>query len=207
MSPLWGRDIQARLSSPPAFPDGLEQWGQSGKGQLRSFDNAGRLWQEIYPAFYANSAEGRAFFTRVNQARRERTVWDVQPPWWRTNYGVGGGSPTVDGAGQTGNTINVTGAAPSVTNWLRRGDVVKFDGVQLVFDVAEDADSDSGGAVVITLSPPIFAGQSPNNGAFVETDAQFVFVQAVLVGVELTDIDADGIVQPGLALTWREQPS
>ena len=37
------RTIKSRLSTPPEFPDGFAQWGQSGQGQFRSFDNVGRV--------------------------------------------------------------------------------------------------------------------------------------------------------------------
>lgn len=43
-------------------------------------------------------------------------------PLNRAPRGVGGGTPVVDGASQTGNTLAVRGGPLSTTNWLRPGD-------------------------------------------------------------------------------------
>lgn len=207
MSPAFPRTIASRLTSPPEFPDGLEQWGQSGRGQFRSHDNVGRVWEEIYPAVDLLTANGRALIAAINQARREKIIWDIQPPHWRDNYGVGGGSPAIDGGSQTGDTLNIKNGPATITNWLRWGDIVKIAGLQLIYDVRGNVDTDSLGEAELPISPPIFAGGSPADSAAIEIDASLIFFKAVLSGAQMPDIEAHGVMAAGMTLVWREQPS
>ncbi len=201
------RTIASRVSTPPEFPEGFAQWSPSGKGQFRSFDNVGRAWQEIYSSINIKTINGRALLRAVNQALREKIIWTVQHPHWRANYGAGGGTPIVAGADQTGSTLDISGAPNSITNWLRDGDIIQLAGKQLVYDAAANINTDGSGLATITIHPPIFEGDSPANGAAVEIDAAQVWFYAVIVNVQMPDIESNGIMAPGLTLTWREQPS
>ncbi len=205
--PNWPRTIPSRLTTPPQFPEGFGQYGQSGKGQFRAFDNTGRVWQEIYSSIDVSAQAGRALITAINQALREKTIWDIQHPHLLTNFGVGGGSITVDGAGQTGDMLNVSGGPVTTTDWQRQGNIIQWAGDQLVYDVKADVDTDSNGDAGIPIHPPIFTGQSPADGALVEIVAANIFFKAVIVLVEMPDIEVNGILFPGLTIVWREQPS
>ncbi len=205
--PNWPRAIASRITTPPQFPEGFAQYGQSGKGQFRAFDNTGRVWQEIYSSIDIRTQPGRALITAINQALREKTIWDIQHPHLLTNFGVGGGTPRVNGAGQTGNTLVIDGASSSITNWLRQGDIIKWAGDQLVYDVNGDVNTNSGGNATIPIHPPIFTGQSPANNAVVEIVAANIFFKAVVIAVEMPDIEINGVMFPGLTMVWREQPS
>lgn len=205
--PNFPRTIASRFSTPFVFPDGVEQWGQSGKGQFRAFDNAGRMWQEVYAAIRMNSTNARALISAINEARREKIIWDIQHPHWKVNYGNGGGSPLVAGADQTGDELDIDGASTGITNWLRYGDIIQISGLQLVFDVVGNVDTDGGGNATIPIHPPIFTGASPANNAPVTINAANIWIKAVLVDVQMPDIEADGVLTPGMTLVWREQPS
>jgi hypothetical protein len=100
---------------------------------------------------------------------------------------VASGSYTVTGAGQTGSTLNVTGGA--ATTW-KKGDKFTCAGVYAVhplskqslpflqkFTVLADATADGGGAVALSISPPITTSgayqtvsASPANAAAVVID-------------------------------------
>lgn len=205
--PNWPRTIASRLSTPPEFPEGFAQYGQSGKGQFRAFENTGRIWQEIYSAIDIRTTAGRALMTAINQAQREKIIWDIQHPHLLTNFGVGGGSITVNGAGQTGSTLNVSGGPATTTDWMRQGDILNWAGDQLVYDVNGAVDTDSNGDAAIPIHPPLFTGQSPADGALVEIVAANIFFKAVMVRASMPDIEAHGVLFPGLTLVWREQPS
>jgi len=207
MSPLWPRTIASRIVTVPEMPEGIAQWGQSGKGQFRAFDNTGRTWQEVYSAINLKTANGRALMAALNRALREKTVWDIRHPHYTANFGTYGGTPLINGAGQTGNSIIIDGADVSVTNWARDGDLIKFAGLQLLYDVIADANSDSGGNVTLTIHPPIFVGQSPANNAVVSVDPGTFFFKAVVATAQMPDIEADGVMFAGLTIQWREQPS
>lgn len=110
MSPVFPRAIAPALCTPPAFPDGLEQWGMSGKGQFRSHQNVGRMWQEIYRGIDTKTARARGLLAAINQGRREKTLWWIQHPHMRENYGGAGATRLryVGGLSATGNSNPIT---------------------------------------------------------------------------------------------------
>lgn len=139
----WPRTIVPARSTPPAFPGGLASWGQSGKGQGRAVNNAGRIWQEIYEPFDLTSATGRAFVQVINEYWRERTIFDIQHYLYRTRLGVGGGAPLVQGANQSGNVLNINGAANATAGWLKQGDLIRLPAPTVMFDVRADVATDA----------------------------------------------------------------
>ncbi len=101
-----------------------------------------------------------------------------------------GGSPVVNGAGQTGASIATSGWTASVSNILQAGEIITIQGVYGVnpenqtplsilqrFAVAAACSSDGNGNVTIPISPSIVAagpqvangtvGASPANGAII----------------------------------------
>ena len=72
-----------------------------------------------------------------------------------------GSSPTVNGAGQVGTTINTTGWLPSTAGVLRAGDFIGVNGELKM--VVTDASSDGAGAAAITFEPPLRS--SPANAS------------------------------------------
>ncbi len=94
------------------------------------------------------------------------------------------GTPLVAGAGQTGTSINIDGATPSQTNWIRAGDWFSI-GNRLKMATA-DASSDAGGNVTIEFVPRFTT--APGDNAPVEV--------AQPVGVFMLAND----------VTWAESP-
>lgn len=83
------------------------------------------------------------------------------------NQGAFGGTPLVNGASQTGTSIDIDGASGTVTGWIKAGDVFSFNGEMKI--CTADANSDAGGNVTISFSPRIRT--SPANNDPVETTA------------------------------------
>ena len=75
------------------------------------------------------------------------------PPDAASPLGSAGGSPLIEGAGQTGDTINLDGATASQTGWLKAGDYVQIGDYLKV--VLADADSDGSGNVQIEVWPEV----------------------------------------------------
>lgn len=111
--PVFPRATRAlsRYATVPRFPEAMQSWGQSGKGQLRSTVSIGREWSETYPLMDTSLPAVRALLAAVNQSIREGTLWDVQHPYLNRRVGDPGapGTPLVSGAGQTGATLNIDG--------------------------------------------------------------------------------------------------
>lgn len=103
-----------------------------------------------------------AFFTRLNGQEHRCKI----PFFGHQQYGVLTGTPLVDGAAQTGNTLNIDGATASQTPWARAGDIVAYG--NSIHMVTADADSDGAGDVALPIWPAI--RNSPANNATLYVD-------------------------------------
>lgn len=96
--------------------------------------------------------------------------------------GAYGGTPLVDGASQTGFSLNIKGATFNIANWIRRGDYFSIDvnGEHELKMATIDASSDGAGLVVLTFTPRIRAAPLNDAAIFVEdgllTKPQGIFV-------------------------------
>jgi hypothetical protein len=79
----------------PAFPTGLRAYGETGKVQLRSTQQVGRMWEERYPPLKLSDLTVRAWLAQVEDYWRNQTVLDVDHRSLRTLLGSGGGTPVV----------------------------------------------------------------------------------------------------------------
>lgn len=122
--------------------------------------------------------------------------------------GALGGTPAVNGAGQTGSVLNINGVTASVTNYFNAGDVIQIGsgstGVYQVnpqsrlssgrlqdFSVLSNASSNGSGQVSVNLSTPITpAGQaqtvnaSPGNGALITVFSTAAAGQAAIASTQ-----------------------
>lgn len=174
---------------------------------MRAVGNMGRTWTEIYPLLDTANPSVRALLQALNQALREGTLWDVAHVYWQVRKGLGGGSPLVNGANQSGSSLIIDGASNSITNWLRQGDLIQVTGCPVVLDVAGDVNTNGSGQATIPISPPIFVGQSPADNAVVQITPGSILFKAVIVDVsDFPSMDTTRFIDAGLTLTWREQP-
>jgi len=74
--------------------------------------------------------------------------------------GIGGGSPTINGAGQTGSTLSVAGGPLSTSGWLLPGDLIGFDG--RIHMVTASTATNGSGVASVAIAPPLRS--SPTNG-------------------------------------------
>jgi hypothetical protein len=110
----------------------------------------------------ARSAELEALFARLRGQANRLVIWNLGRPGLR---GAGGGTPVVNGAGQTGATINISGLPNNVTGWALPGDFVGVGG-ELKMVVAS-VDSNGSGQAAMTVEPPVRV--SPGNGSAIVT--------------------------------------
>lgn len=97
-------------------------------------------------------------------------------PLCTSPQGSAGGTPVVNGADQTGSTLNISGATPSQTNWLKAGDYIQLGSASSakLHKVLLDVDTDGSGEATLDIWPDLRA--SPSNGATVITnDCKGVF--------------------------------
>lgn len=207
--PNWPRNPRAlpRLCTPPRFPTGFQVWSQSGRASVRSFENVGRVWEETYPQLDGSDANVRALIEAINRSLRQPTLWDVQHPYWHVRRGLGGGSPLVNGASQTGSNLIIDGASNNISNWLVQGDIIQVVGGTVVFDVTGPVNTNGSGQATIPIHPPIFTGGSPADNAVVTINPASIFFKAYLADAsDFPDMDSSVYLDAGLRLTFREQP-
>jgi hypothetical protein len=180
--PTWPRTIVPRETTDFDFPAAQRARGQSGKWTLRSTSQVGRVWTETY--LIDNSVvASRTLVALIRDYLRRGQIFDITHYLYLTPLGSAGGSPLVDGANQTGTTITLKAATTGQTPWIRGGDIVKFAGLNLVYDVTADANSDGGGAVSLPISPAVFSGGSPADEAAVTVTG--VTVRAIVVSADM----------------------
>jgi hypothetical protein len=207
--PTFPRAVGARprIATPPRFPGAFQSWSESGRGNVRSFENVGRTWEETFPVLDTSLASVRALIEAINRSMREPVLWDVAHPYWHRRLGLGGGTPLVNGANQLGSNLIIDGASNTITNWLRQGDLIQVVGCAVIFDVTADVNTDGSGNATIPISPPIFEGRSPADNAAVTIAPASILFKAYIVGVnDYPLIDTTQFLDAGLTLTWREQP-
>lgn len=85
-----------------------------------------------------------------------------------TPRGVATGSPVVDGAGQTGNSLNTTGWTAGQTGIMKAGDVFTIAGDTKVYMVISDANSDGSGNATLSIEPTLL--ESPSNSSVITVD-------------------------------------
>ena len=165
----------------PAFPDAaavtikplntvaVHTSPHSLKQQVQRFD--GQLWQadiKLRSMPRALAAPWTAFLLKLNG--REGTVL-VGDPDAAAPLGVATGTPLVDGAAQSGGTLNGKGWTPSVTGILKAGDYIQLGSgaTTRLHQVLDDADSDGGGLAALTIWPDL--RESPADGAAIVTNS------------------------------------
>lgn len=138
-------------------------------GSAQTVDRQGLKWQFTYGYDELRGDEradllGTIALLRTQSHRLRVPVFD------NPARGAYGGTPLVNGAGQTGNTLNIDGASLSVTNWIRKGDyfaVIVGTEPELKMATA-DANSDGAGNVTLTFEPKLRT--SPADGAAIHVE-------------------------------------
>ena len=107
-----------------------------------------------------------------------------------------------------GSNLYVVGATPSITNWLRYGDIISVQTAPVMIDVVGDVNTDGAGNAIVPISPPLFPGVNLTADAPIELNPGSIFMNAMVVGVsDFPELDSTRYLSPGLTVTWREQPT
>jgi hypothetical protein len=99
-----------------------------------------------------------AFFLKL---RGMSETFYMSDPDWQQNLGVGGGTPLVNGSGQTGTTLAIDGCPANTLRWLRAGDSFTFGDEYK--RLTQDANTNGSGQVTLNFEP--FIRNSPADNA------------------------------------------
>lgn len=121
----------------------------------------GARWACRVEYYHLQEADSRLMWAFIGQMRG-RSGRVAVPNFGRPRpLGAGGGTPVVDGAGQTGSTLAVTGGPLSTPAWLVPGDFIGVGGRMHM--VTASTNTDGSGDASVAIAPPLPA--APADGA------------------------------------------
>ncbi len=155
----------------------------------------GKMWRGILTIMTQDEPDGRAlsaWLTSLRQAGTNAGSFLLGDPAATAPIGSAltvPGTPLVDGAAQTGATLNVDGLPLSATGYLKAGDYIQIGtgATARLKKCLDDVDSDGSGLAAMNLWPPIRTAPA-DGSAVVVTSAQGLFVS------------------PGAVSTWGVRP-
>jgi len=129
-----------------------------GSVQVQSFP--GQYWMANlqFPKFERETGEQvSAFLSKLLGPVGTFLLPDTSNAVPRGTAAIVSSSPTLNGSGQIGNTIDVKGAAVSETSWLLAGDAIQIGPSERAhfYKVLDDVDTDAGGLATINIWPSI----------------------------------------------------
>jgi len=126
--------------------------------------HSGQRWEVdvTLPAMARADAEQWVAF--LVSLRGQLGTFTLGDPVGATPRGSAGGTPLVNGASQTGGTLNIDGCTASQTGWLKAGDYIQLGtaGTATLHKVLADADSDGSGEVSLDIWPYIRTAPADN---------------------------------------------
>lgn len=127
-------------------------------GTIQTLERPGARWSQSL-SFNAMTGADRAELQAFLASLRGQANRAVLPVFGHTNRGVGGGTPLVAGASQTGSSLNTDGWTAS-TVVLRAGDFFSVNGELKM--VTADCVSDASGNATIQFAPILRASPADN---------------------------------------------
>lgn len=203
---VFDRLVRPNNASAFTVPTGVRSAAPTGTLKTRPTTAKGRQWVESYPPMRAGTADVEAFLAQLERYWSQMVTFDIKHLWTpgsgESPNGEGSSGVLVNGADQTGESIDTDGWPVSTSNVVRAGDVVRIDGLDPLYRITADADSNSSGEATLQINPPIFSGASPADDAAVTTTD--CIVKAVLWQEPQIPSAAPGGHYTGMQLHFRE---
>lgn len=129
--------------------------------------SAGQMWQADVTLPPMKRADAEIWVAWLVSLRGKFGTFLLGDPLCATPQGDIGGTPLVNGAGQTGETLQIDGCTANVTNWLKAGDYIQLGSgsTATLHKVLANANSNGSGQVTLSLWPHIRS--APNDNAAV----------------------------------------
>lgn len=113
------------------------------------------------------------------------------------------GTPLVNGASQTGDSIDLDGFTASQTGVAKAGDLVRFGTGKKVYTVTADANSNVSGEATVSIQPPLL--ESPGDGDAVSVHKSAGGIDfSVALGSDELQIDLNHCVKYGIQVDLVE---
>ena len=141
-------------------------------GQQQVYRHQGEWWEAevtLPPMRHAYAREWLAKLVSMRGVFGQMYLGDWDARTARGTAGSSAGTPLVNGASQTGNTLIIDGATASQTGYLKAGDYIQLGtGItQRLHMVIDDANSDGSGNVTLNIEPALRSSPADNLGIVV----------------------------------------
>lgn len=132
--------------------------------QQQAVAHAGQRWEVDVTLPAMNRADAEQWVAFLVSLRGRFGTFTLGDPVGASPRGSAGGTPLVNGASQTGGTLNIDGCTSSQTGWLKAGDYIQLGtaGSATLHKVLADADSNGSGQVALDIWPYIRTAPSDN---------------------------------------------
>lgn len=203
----WPRDIDpAQVTRIQAFA-GERAGSQGGPVQRRTIANRGHVWSETYPWLKSGRSEDENLLATIEHYHHQMSSFQIDhlllPGSGKDPNGSGTSGVTVSGAGQTGSSLDTTGWPVSTSDVVVAGDVIKVAGFDHIHRITANADSDGSGDATLSINPPIYTGEDPNDGdGITTTDVKLTAMIWSVDGGKSAGAD----YYAGISVTFRELP-
>jgi hypothetical protein len=133
----------------------------TGRESVQVFD--AEFWEAEVQSNEFSLADARALLGWRSALRGHRGTFLLPHPSQRTSGGTAatvGGSPTVNGNGQTGSTVLIKSAPLSQTGYLVAGDIIQIGPASRAHwhRILEDVDTDGSGNATLSIWPQLRSG-------------------------------------------------
>jgi hypothetical protein len=142
----------------------------------QAFAYSGQMWQAEVTLPPMKRADAEQWVAWLVSLRGQFGTFLLGDPIGGTARGTPTGTPLVNGADQTGGTLNIDGASNSVTGWLKAGDYIQLGtgSSARLHKVLQDANSNGSGQVSLDLWPHIRVAPA-DNAAVTVSNAKGLF--------------------------------
>ena len=132
--------------------------------QQQSVAHAGQRWECDVTLPAMSRADAEQWVAFLVSLRGRFGTFTLGDPVGASPRGSAGGTPLVNGASQTGATLNIDGCTASQTGWLKAGDYIQLGtaGSATLHKVLADADSNGSGEVSLDIWPYIRTAPADN---------------------------------------------
>ena len=119
--------------------------------------HSGQRWECDVTLPQMSRADAEQWIAFLVSLRGQFGTFTLGDPTGASPRGSAGGTPLVNGASQTGGTLNIDGCTASQTGWLKAGDYIQLGtaGTATLHKVLADADSNVSGEVSLDIWPYI----------------------------------------------------
>lgn len=132
--------------------------------------HAGQRWEgtiTLPPMKRADAEIWNSFFLKLNGQFGTFLMSDPAGATAQGSASTAAGTPVVNGASQTGNSLNIDGLPTSETDYLKAGDYIQLGSgsSSRLYKVLDDVDTNASGQASLTIWPDLRS--SPTDGASV----------------------------------------